>query len=114
MNAHISDDKHKTVGTVATMTAAAQELGATTATRANEAATVVGEKIGSLATVIREKRSARRRGAPPHRTAVFPHPALSNGVYPRMLRSSTNETPKLKHARLPEHESGRRFRYFTQ
>jgi hypothetical protein len=36
------------------MTAAAQELGATTATRANEAATVVGEKIGSLATVIRE------------------------------------------------------------
>jgi hypothetical protein len=52
MNAHTSDDK--TVGTVATMTAAAQELGATTATKANEAATVVGEKIGSLATVIRE------------------------------------------------------------
>jgi hypothetical protein len=52
MNAHTSDDK--TVGTVASMTAAAQELGATTATRANEAATVVGEKIGSLATVIRE------------------------------------------------------------
>jgi hypothetical protein len=52
MNAHTSDDK--TVGTVAAMTAAAQELGATTAARANEAATVVGEKIGSLATVIRE------------------------------------------------------------
>jgi hypothetical protein len=52
MNAHTSDDK--TVGTVATMTAAAQELGATTATKANEAAAVVGEKIGSLATVIRE------------------------------------------------------------
>ena len=36
------------------MTAAAQEFGATHATKANEAATVVGEKIGSLATVIRE------------------------------------------------------------
>ena len=52
MNIHTSDDK--TVEPVATMTAAAQEFGATTATRANEAATVVGEKIGSLATVIWE------------------------------------------------------------
>lgn len=52
MNGGTSDDK--TVGKVATMTAAAQELGATYATKANEAATVVGEKIGSLATMIRE------------------------------------------------------------
>src|SRR4030095_13899033 len=60
MDAHTSDDKK--VGTVATMTAAAQELGATTATRANEAASVVGEKIGSLATVI--------PGKAPHEGAV--------------------------------------------
>jgi hypothetical protein len=52
MNAHTSDDK--TIGPVATMTAAVQELGATTATKAHKAATGVGEKIGSLATVIRE------------------------------------------------------------
>jgi uncharacterized protein YjbJ (UPF0337 family) len=43
----------KTGGAVATMTAKAQELGSTTAKKANEAATVVGEKIGSLASVIR-------------------------------------------------------------
>jgi hypothetical protein len=58
MNAHASEDK--TGGTVAAVNAAAQELGATTATRANEAAAVVGEKIGSLATVIRE--NAPREG----------------------------------------------------
>ena len=44
----------KTGGTVANMTAKAQELGATAANKANEAATVFGEKIGSLASVIRE------------------------------------------------------------
>jgi uncharacterized protein YjbJ (UPF0337 family) len=44
----------KTSGAVAHMTAKAQELGATAANKANEAATVVGEKIGSLANVIRE------------------------------------------------------------
>ena len=38
----------------ANMTAKAQELGATAADKANGAATVVGEKIGSLANVIRE------------------------------------------------------------
>jgi phage-related tail protein len=52
MNAHTSDDK--AVGPVATMNAAVQELGANTATKANEVATGVAEKIGSLATVIRE------------------------------------------------------------
>ena len=41
-------------GAVANMTAKAQELGATAANKGNEAATVVGEKIGSLANVIRE------------------------------------------------------------
>ena len=45
----------KTTGVVANITAKAQELGATAANKANEAATVVGEKIGSLANVIREK-----------------------------------------------------------
>jgi len=45
----------KTGGAVANITAKAQELGATAANKANEAATVVGEKIGSLANVIREK-----------------------------------------------------------
>jgi uncharacterized protein YjbJ (UPF0337 family) len=44
----------KTAGTVANMTAKAQEFGATAGNKANEAATVVGEKIGSLAGVIRE------------------------------------------------------------
>jgi hypothetical protein len=37
------------------MTAKAQDLGATAVSKANEAATVVGEKMGSLASVIREK-----------------------------------------------------------
>jgi hypothetical protein len=44
----------QTGGAVASMTAKAQELGTTAANKANEAATVVGEKIGSLASVIRE------------------------------------------------------------
>jgi len=44
----------KTAGTVANMTAKAQAFGATAGNKANEAATVVGEKIGSLAGVIRE------------------------------------------------------------
>ena len=39
---------------VAKMTAKAQELGATAASKASEAATAVGEKIGSLASVIRD------------------------------------------------------------
>lgn len=41
-------------GAIATMTAKAQDLGATAATKATEAATVLGETMGSLATVIRE------------------------------------------------------------
>jgi uncharacterized protein YjbJ (UPF0337 family) len=44
----------KTSGVVANITAKAQEFGATAANKANEAATVVGEKIGSMANVIRE------------------------------------------------------------
>jgi uncharacterized protein YjbJ (UPF0337 family) len=51
----------KTGGVVAKVTAKAQELGATAANKANEAATVIGEKIGSLANVIREK--APREGS---------------------------------------------------
>jgi uncharacterized protein YjbJ (UPF0337 family) len=45
----------KTGGVVASMTAKAQEFGASAANKSNEAATVVGERIGSLATVIRDK-----------------------------------------------------------
>jgi hypothetical protein len=52
----------KTGGPVANMTVKAQELGATAANKANEAATVVGAKIGSLAHVIPRKCSAGRRG----------------------------------------------------
>lgn len=44
----------KTSGTVARITAKAQEFGAAAGNKANEAATVVGEKIGSMAHVIRE------------------------------------------------------------
>ena len=51
----------KTSGVVANMTAKAQDLGVTAANKANEAATVVGEKIGSLANVIRE--NAPREGS---------------------------------------------------
>ena len=51
----------KAGGAVTNMTAKAQELGATAANKANEAATVVGEKIGSLANVIRE--NAPREGS---------------------------------------------------
>jgi uncharacterized protein YjbJ (UPF0337 family) len=42
-------------GTVAAMTAKARELGATAASKANEAAPVFGAKIGTLASMIREK-----------------------------------------------------------
>jgi len=45
----------KISGGMARMAAKAQELGATATSKANEAATVVGEKMGSLAGVIREK-----------------------------------------------------------
>jgi len=51
----------KTGGPVANMTVKAQELGATAANKANEAATVVGAKIGSLAHMIRE--NAPQEGA---------------------------------------------------
>ena len=51
----------KAGGPIANMTAKAQELGATAVTKAGEAATVVGEKMGSLANVIRD--NAPREGA---------------------------------------------------
>jgi len=53
----------KTGGTVAGMTAKAREAGVTAANKANEAAKVVGEKIGSLASVIREKSPVEGRVA---------------------------------------------------
>ena len=54
----------KVSGGMARMAAKAQELGATATSKANEAATVVGEKMGSLAGVIREK--APREGSDSH------------------------------------------------
>jgi uncharacterized protein YjbJ (UPF0337 family) len=42
-------------GAVATMTAKARELGATAASKANDAAPVFGAKVGTLAGMIREK-----------------------------------------------------------
>jgi uncharacterized protein YjbJ (UPF0337 family) len=45
----------KTGGVVATMSVKARELGATAAKRANQAAPVIGEKMKSLASVIRGK-----------------------------------------------------------
>lgn len=57
----LNEFSEKANGAVARMTATAQELGATAATKANEAPTVVGEKMGSLASVIRN--NAPREGA---------------------------------------------------
>src|SRR5215510_12022874 len=45
----------KVAGVVANVTARAQEFGATAAKKANEAAPVIGEKMESLATSIRER-----------------------------------------------------------
>jgi uncharacterized protein YjbJ (UPF0337 family) len=45
----------KTGGAVASMSAKAQQLGGTAVRKANEAAPVIGEKMKSLATMIREK-----------------------------------------------------------
>jgi uncharacterized protein YjbJ (UPF0337 family) len=47
----------KTAGLVASVSAKAQELGATAAKKANQAAPFVGEKMESFATAIREKAS---------------------------------------------------------
>ena len=51
----------KTDGAVASMSVKAREFGATAAKKANEAAPVIGDKMKSLASVIREK--APREGA---------------------------------------------------
>ena len=45
----------RTAGVVASMSAKARELGATAAKKANEAAPLVGEKMESLATAMRER-----------------------------------------------------------
>ena len=58
---HLKEFADQSSGVVASVTAKAQEFGATAATKANEAATVVGDKIGSMANVIRE--NAPRDGA---------------------------------------------------
>jgi uncharacterized protein YjbJ (UPF0337 family) len=48
----------KTTGTFTKMTATAQELGASAASKANEAATAVGEKIASAGSYLRDKKVA--------------------------------------------------------
>jgi hypothetical protein len=88
MNSGTSDDK--TVGTFAT-TAAAQELAAATATKANEAATVVGKKIGLLATVIRQ--NAPNEGAVATAASAVANGLESAGSYLReknLAREVTN------------------------
>jgi len=55
------------------MAAKAQELGATDTSKANEAATVVGEKMGSLAGVTREK-------APREGTIATTATTVANGL----------------------------------
>jgi uncharacterized protein YjbJ (UPF0337 family) len=52
---HLEEYGEKAAGTIAGMTAKARELGSTAARKANEAAPVLGEKMESLATRIREK-----------------------------------------------------------
>lgn len=42
--------------------------------------------------------------------AGFPHPALKRSS-PEHAQVAQDETPELNHARLPENDSGRRFRY---
>ena len=54
MERRVKEYAAKTGGVIANMTAKAQEISATAANKANAAATVVGEKVGSLASVIRE------------------------------------------------------------
>jgi len=51
---HLKEFADQSSGVVANITAKAQEFGTTAATKANDAAVVVGDKIGSMASVIRE------------------------------------------------------------
>src|SRR4029077_18125968 len=55
INRRFQEYGDKTGGAVASMSARAREFGATAARKANEAAPVIGEKMKSLASVIREK-----------------------------------------------------------
>ena len=52
---HFQEYGDKTGGAVAAMSAKARELGSTAARKANEGAPLIGEKMKSLANVIREK-----------------------------------------------------------
>ncbi|HEV8712763.1 MAG TPA: CsbD family protein [Candidatus Binatia bacterium] len=61
MGGRSGSEMPEAAGAMASMTAKAQELGATIASKASEAATAVGETMGSLASVIRDQ--APRDGA---------------------------------------------------
>ena len=54
LSARSGNELSEAAGAVASLTAKAQEVGATAASKASEAATAVGEQIGSLAGVIRD------------------------------------------------------------
>ena len=54
LGARSGNELSEAAGAVASLTAKAQEVGATAASKASEAATAVGEQIGSLAGVIRD------------------------------------------------------------
>ena len=71
----------KAGGPIANMTAKAQELGATAVTKAGEAATVLGEKMGSLADVVRDSSLASTISRPIRRaisTRPKPTPARAS------------------------------------
>jgi uncharacterized protein YjbJ (UPF0337 family) len=55
MNGSSGSGRPEAAGAVARLTAKAQEVGATAVSTASEAATAVGEQMGSLADVIRDK-----------------------------------------------------------
>src|ERR1700751_1011628 len=50
---HFKEFGDKSGGILSSVTAKAQEFGATAANKTNEAAKIIGEKIGSMATMIR-------------------------------------------------------------
>jgi uncharacterized protein YjbJ (UPF0337 family) len=70
----------KTSGTFAKMTATAQEFGASAATRANEAATVVGAKIESAGSYLRDKKFADLAPSVTSLIRTYPVQSLLIGV----------------------------------
>ena len=74
-------------GAVASMTAKAQELGATDASKVGEAATAVGEQMGSLASAIRDNA--------PHDGAIATAATAVAGGWNRRARTCTRKTTQI-------------------